>query len=119
MLLTLSVLGTLFSVGTLLIAGRQLDVAGKQVSSPEEELVRTQKRANALLVRVRQGLQDILSSSAVLVSVERLDDVDVLRLAEELWRPVLCTVQRGKVIYWVVDVTGSICYPFVSQSENP
>ncbi len=118
LLLALSVIGTLFGVGMVVVAGQRLNVAGDALAvvGPDRELARARRHSTTPLVRVTRLPLEV-TEAPVVVTVETLDDL--LRLAEELWRPVLYTVQEGNVTYCVVDVSGSICYLFARHDENP
>lgn len=114
--LVFSVIGILVSVCALLAAGWWYDQIQKNRPWVEQELERARKLAGRLLVRVA-AIPPLNEATASVVDVYSLEDL--IQLAEETLRPVLCVVEKDRVTYCVLDGSSSICYCFVSRQEKP
>ncbi len=112
--LSLSLLGVVASIFALLATGRWYDQAHKNRPWVEQELERARKLAGNLLVRVVTLPQ--LDHSVSVVDVCTFEDL--ILLAEETLRPILCVTEDERVIYCVVSGSESICYRFVRPREE-
>jgi len=85
----------------------QLKVAG--VSEVEAEAIRAKKKYKQVMVDVEE-LPEV-KSNEIVIPLNSLDDL--VRIADDLVKPVLHQVEEGRHIYCVVD--GAIRYQYVSQ----